>query len=78
LGLRPVYQWDEELEPRTVIKWQSEVGGLTTTIERRVYDAARNLISHDTFVSRYAPRRAAYHYDPGYTPPEPAEEESGP
>lgn len=74
----PIYQLDEDLEPGTVIKWQSEVGGLTATIERRVYDAAGNLISHDTFVSKYAPRRAAYHYGPGYTPPESAENDSEP
>nr|HID14040.1 hypothetical protein [Anaerolineae bacterium] len=66
----PIYQLDEELAPGTVIKWQSAVNGLTATVERRVYDAAGNLLYHDTFVSRYAPRRAAYHYGPGYEPPE--------
>jgi hypothetical protein len=27
------------------------------------------VLHHDTFVSQYAPRRAAYHYGPGYDPP---------
>jgi hypothetical protein len=58
------------MEPGTVVKWQSAVGGLTATIVREVYDAAGNLISRDVFVSKYAPRRAAYHYGPGYEPPE--------
>jgi len=66
----PIYQLDEDLAPGTVTQWQSAVGGLTATIKRRVYDAAGNLIYDDTFVSRYAPRRAAYHYGPGYEPPE--------
>lgn len=66
----PIYQLDEELAPGTVIRWQSAVNGLTATVERRVYNAAGNLLYHDTFVSRYAPRRAAYHYGPGYEPPE--------
>jgi len=66
----PIYQLDEELEPGTVIRWQTAVDGLTATIERRVYDAAGNLLYNDTFVSKYAPRRAAYHYGPGYEPPE--------
>jgi hypothetical protein len=52
-----------------VIKWQSEVGGLTATIERWVYDGSGEVLHHDTFVSKYAPRRAAYHYGPGYEPP---------
>ena len=66
----PIYQLDEELEPDTVIRWQSAVDGLTATIERRVYNAADELLYRDTFVSEYAPRRAAYHYGPGYEPPE--------
>jgi len=66
----PIYQLDQELKPGTVIRWQSAVNGLTATVERRVYDAAGNLLYHDTFVSKYAPRRAAYHYGPGYEPPE--------
>jgi hypothetical protein len=61
---------DEDLEPGTVIRWQSAVDGLTATVERRVYDAAGDVLYHDTFVSEYAPRRAAYHYGPGYEPPE--------
>jgi vancomycin resistance protein YoaR len=66
----PIYELDKDMEPGTVIRWQSAVGGLTATIERRVYDAAGKLISQHTFVSKYAPRRAAYHYGPGYEPPE--------
>ncbi|HEC33783.1 MAG TPA: hypothetical protein ENI37_03605, partial [Chloroflexi bacterium] len=66
----PIYQLDETLEPGTVIRWQSALAGLTATVERWVYDAAGNLMYHDTFVSHYAPRRAAYHYGPGYEPPE--------
>jgi len=72
----PIYQLDETLAPGTVIRWQSAVDGLTATIERRVYDAAGNLLHDDTFVSQYAPRRAAYHYGPGYEPP-PEEEPEG-
>lgn len=71
----PIYQLDEELEPGTVIKWQSAVGGLTATVERRVYDAAGEVLHHDVFVSEYAPRRAAYHYGPGYEPPSKQEKE---
>ncbi len=65
----PIYQLDEKLAPNTVIQWQSAVNGLTATIERRIYDAAGNLISNDFFVSKYAPRRASYHHGPGYEPP---------
>ena len=71
----PIYQLHEEMEPGTVIKWQSAVGGLTATVVRRVYDAAGNPIYDDTFVSKYAPRRTAYHYGPGYEPPEEEEPE---
>jgi hypothetical protein len=46
------------------------VGGLTAAIERWVYDRSDDVLHHDTFVSKYAPRRAAYHYGPGYEPPE--------
>ena len=66
----PIYELDETLEPGTVIRWQSAVDGLTATIERKVHDAAGNLLLHDTIVSKYAARRAAYHYGPGFEPPE--------
>ena len=65
----PIYELDEELAPGTVIKWQSAVDGLTATIERWVYDDSGDVLHHDTFVSEYEPRRAAYHYGPGYEPP---------
>jgi vancomycin resistance protein YoaR len=65
----PIYELDEDLQPGTVIKWQSAVGGLTATVERWVYDASGDVLHHDTFVSEYEPRRAAYHYGPGYEPP---------
>jgi hypothetical protein len=45
------------------------VGGLTATVERTVYDASGAVIHQDSFVSKYEPRRAAYHYGPGYQPP---------
>jgi vancomycin resistance protein YoaR len=67
---QPIYQLDEKLAPGTVVQWQSAVSGLTATVERRVYDAAGNLLYDDAFVSQYAPRRAAYRYGPGYEPPE--------
>ncbi|MBN1977436.1 MAG: VanW family protein [Anaerolineae bacterium] len=67
----PIYSLDEDMAPGTVVKWQSAVGGLTATIVREVYSADGNLISRDVFVSKYAPRRAAYHYGPGYVPPAP-------
>ena len=70
----PIYQLDTELAPGTVIKWQSAVNGLTATIQRRVYDAEGSLLHNDTFVSKYASRRAAYHYGPGYEPPQEEEE----
>jgi vancomycin resistance protein YoaR len=70
----PIYQLDEDLEPGSVIRWQSAVDGLTATIERRVYDAGGALKAHDTFVSTYDPRRAAYHHGPGYQPPAAGEE----
>jgi len=66
----PIYELDEELAPGTVVKWQSAVDGLTATIERRVYDSSGDMLYHDTFVSEYEPRRAAYHYGLGYEPPE--------
>lgn len=66
----PIYQLDETMAPGTVKQWQTAVNGLTATIVRRVYDAGGNLLYKDTFVSKYAPRRAAYRYGPGYTPPE--------
>jgi vancomycin resistance protein YoaR len=66
----PIYELDEDLAPGTVTKWQSAVDGLTATIERRVYDSDGDLKYEDTFVSKFEPRRAAYHYGPGYDPPE--------
>jgi vancomycin resistance protein YoaR len=72
----PIYELDEEMEPGTVKRWQSAVGGLTATVERYVYDVQGNVIYHNTFVSRYAPRREAYHYGPGYEPPEEPDAES--
>ncbi|MGD2178001.1 MAG: VanW family protein, partial [Anaerolineae bacterium] len=48
----PIYELDEDLAPGTVIKWQSEVGGLTATIERWVYDGSGEVLHHDTFVSK--------------------------
>lgn len=66
----PIYQLDETMAAGKVKQWQTAVNGLTATIVRRVYDAAGNLLYKDTFVSKYAPRRAAYRYGPGYTPPE--------
>jgi len=65
----PIYELDEDLAPGTVTKWQSPVGGLTATVERRVYDKSGDILYQDTFVSKYEPRRAAYHYGPGYQPP---------
>jgi vancomycin resistance protein YoaR len=65
----PIYSLDEDMAPGTVVKWQSAVGGLTATIVREVYNAEGNLISRDILASKYAPRRAAYHYGPGYVPP---------
>jgi vancomycin resistance protein YoaR len=65
----PIYELDEDLAPRTVTKWQSAVDGLTAIIERRVRDASGELEFEDTFVSKFEPRRAAYHYGPGYEPP---------
>jgi len=70
----PIYQLDETLAPGTVTRWQSAVKGLTAMVERRVYDAAGDLLYDDTFVSKYAPRRASYRYGPGYEPPEEEEE----
>jgi vancomycin resistance protein YoaR len=72
----PIYQLDGTLAPGTVIQWQSAVNGLTATIVRRVLDAGGNLVYNDTFVSKYASRRAAYQYGPGYEPP--PEEETEP
>jgi vancomycin resistance protein YoaR len=66
----PIYQLDETLAQGTVIQWQSAVNGLTATVARRVLDAEGNLLYSDAFVSKYASRRAAYHYGPGYEPPE--------
>ncbi|MCX7854999.1 MAG: VanW family protein [Anaerolineae bacterium] len=66
----PIYQLDEKLPPGTVVEWQTAQKGFTATVERWVYDAAGNLLYHNVFVSKYAPRRAAYHYGPGYQPPE--------
>jgi len=65
----PIYQLDEKLPQETVREWQTAQKGLTATVERWVYDRAGNLLYHNRFVSKYAPRRAAYHYGPGYQPP---------
>jgi vancomycin resistance protein YoaR len=65
----PIYSLDEDMAPGTVVKWQSAVGGLTATIVRKVYNTEGDLIYRDVFVSKYAPRSAAYHYGPGYVPP---------
>jgi vancomycin resistance protein YoaR len=65
----PIYELDEDLAPGTVTKWQSAVDGLTATVERRVYDEEGQLVYEDAFVSTYEPRRAAYHYGPGYELP---------
>ena len=76
----PIYQLDNDLAPGSVIQWQSAVNGLTATVGRTVYTAEDEVLFRDSFVSRYAPRRAAYHYGPGYEPPQeqPTEEESEP
>jgi vancomycin resistance protein YoaR len=65
----PIYELDEELEPETVIEWQGAQEGLTATVIRWVRDSAGELMYRDEFVSRYEPRRAAFHYGPGYVPP---------
>ncbi|MCS7178782.1 MAG: VanW family protein [Anaerolineae bacterium] len=67
----PIYQLDEKLPPGTVVEWQTAQKGLTARVERWVYDAGGNLLYHNVFVSKYAPRRAAYRYGPGYEPPSP-------
>lgn len=66
----PIYQLDRDQAPGTVREWQSAVDGLTATIRRRVYDADGKTIYNETIVNRFAPRRAAYRYGPGYEPPE--------
>jgi vancomycin resistance protein YoaR len=71
----PIYQLDETMNPGTVSQWQSAVKGLTATVGRLVYDAQGGLLYNNAFVSEYASRSAAYHYGPGYEPPEQEEEE---
>ncbi len=71
----PIYQLDESLASGTVIRWQSAVSGLTATVRRRVLDAEGQVLYDDLFVSKYAPRRASYHYGPGYEPPAEGAEE---
>lgn len=66
----PIYELDEDRAPGTVSRWQSEVDGLTATIHRRIYDVEGELLSEETFVSKFEPRRAVYHYGPGYEPPQ--------
>ncbi len=66
----PIYELDEDMAPGTVTRWQSAVDGLTATIHRRIYDADGELLSDETFVSKFEPRRAVYHYGPGYEPPQ--------
>lgn len=66
----PIYELDEDMAPGTVTKWQSAVDGLTAAIERTVFDASGEVLHQDTFVSEYEPRRAAFHYGPGYEPPD--------
>lgn len=65
----PIYELDEDLAPGAVTKWQSAVDGLTAIIERQVREVNGQLKYEDTFVSKFEPRRAAYHYGPGYQPP---------
>lgn len=69
----PIYQLDEQLAPGTVVEWQTAQKGLTARVERRVYDRNGNLLYHDVFISKYAPRRAVYRYGPGYVPPQAGE-----
>ncbi len=69
----PIYELDEDLAPGTVTKWQSAVDGLTATVYRRVYGEDGEILYEDTFVSEFEPRRAAYHYGPGYQPPQDTE-----
>ena len=66
----PIYELDEDLAQGAVVKWQSAVDGLTATVKRKVFDAQGGLLFEDTIISKYAPRRAAYHYGPGFEPPE--------
>jgi vancomycin resistance protein YoaR len=65
----PIYQLDTNLEPGEVTRWQSAVDGLTAKIQRTVVAAGGDILFENTFVSPYAPRRAAYRYGPGYEPP---------
>ncbi len=65
----PIYTLDETLEPGTVTEWQTAQNGLTARVERWVYRSDGTLLYHNVFISRYAPRRAAYRYGPGYQPP---------
>ncbi len=69
----PIYQLDEKLAPGTVVEWQTAQKGLTAKVERWVYDRNGNLLYHNVFVSKYAPRRAVYRYGPGYEPPQAGE-----
>jgi len=69
----PVYQLDEKLVPGTVREWQTAQKGLTAKVERWVYDRDGNLLYHNVFISKYAPRRAVYRYGPGYEPPQTGE-----
>ncbi len=66
----PIYTLDESMAPGTVRQWQAAADGLTATVRRRVTDASGALLYNDTFVSRFAPRRLAYRYGPGYEPPQ--------
>ena len=65
----PIYQLDESLAEGAVVQWQSAVNGLMVTIRRMVYDGEGNLLYNESFASKYAARRASYHYGPGFTPP---------
>jgi vancomycin resistance protein YoaR len=66
----PIYELDKDMKPGTAKLQYGQRTGLTATIVRKVYDVEGNLISRNVFVSKYAPRRAVYHYGPGYEPPE--------
>ncbi len=69
----PVYEYDPNMAPGTVVKLESAHKGLDAVLERVVRDAGGALLYEDRFVSNFVPWSARYRFGPGFQPPAGAE-----
>ncbi|HZD10335.1 MAG TPA: VanW family protein [Candidatus Binatia bacterium] len=64
-----VWEYNEDLEPGEIVQVDWAVEGARVTVNRRVYDAAGNLMyGNESFVSNYIPWSNVYQYGPGVDP----------